>query len=134
MWTGGNQEFFRLGTELGGKLSVSVEYFRLLDSRLRSTRFQRLGLINEPNCREAKKPDEFGLWLDEWDKDPYPESYPDTGVYGLPTGVIGLRKFPNKKFDRSKWGRRQVFQGAGVPRAPVPDRDDLRILSHRQSP
>ena len=83
---------------MAGKLGIPVEYFRLLDSRDRATRFQRLGLINEPNFREADQPDEFGLWLDEWLGD---DTYPDTKVYGEPTGVVGLRKFQNPKFDQS---------------------------------
>ena len=74
-----------------------MEYFRLLDSRGRPTRFQRLGLVNEPNFRQATQPDEYGLWLDEWLGD---DTYPDTKVYGEPTGVVGLRKFPNPKFDQ----------------------------------
>ena len=53
MWTGGNQKFFRLGSEKAGLVGIPVEYFRLLDSRGRPTRFQRLGLVNEPNFRQA---------------------------------------------------------------------------------
>jgi hypothetical protein len=100
MWTGGNEKFFRLGSVTAGNLGIPVEYFRLIDSRGRSTRFERLGLVNEPNFREADKPDEYGLWLDEWLGD---DTYPDTKVYGAPTGVVGLRKFPNPRFDRAKW-------------------------------
>jgi hypothetical protein len=105
MWTAGNQKFFRLGTHLAGSLGVSVEYLRLIDSRDRATRFERLGLVNEPNCRQATKPDKYGFWIDEWDGDPYPDSYPDTKIYGEPTGIVGLRKYPNTsgKFDPNKW-------------------------------
>ena len=118
-WTGGNQKFFRLGTKLGGRIGVSIEYFRLLDSRDRDTRFSRLGLINEPNCKPASKPDEFGLWLDEWAGDPYGENspakpegaYPDTSVYGLPTGVVGLRKYKNPAFDRDAWDKNGGAEG-----------------------
>src|SRR5262245_32231587 len=100
-WTGGNQHLLRLGTVKAGELTVplSIEYFRLLDSRQRPTRFKQLGLMNEPNCKQASKPDEYGLWLDEWLGDPegyYPK---DTRKYGEPTGVIGMRKFKNPKFD-----------------------------------
>jgi hypothetical protein len=100
MWTGANQKFFRLGSQKAGRLGIPVEYFRLLDSRDRPTRFQRLGVINEPNFRQATKPDEFGLWLDEWLGD---DTYPDTKVYGEPTGIVGLRKFPNPSFEKSRW-------------------------------
>jgi hypothetical protein len=100
MWTGGNEKLYRLGSVIAGRLGITVEYFRLLDSRDRPSRFRRLGLINEPNFRQATRPDEFGLWLDDWLGD---DTYPDTKIYGQPTGIVGLRKFPNPKFDGSKW-------------------------------
>jgi mono/diheme cytochrome c family protein len=115
MWTGGNEKFFRLGSVKAGQFGIPVEYFRLLDSRDRPTRFQRLGLVNEPNFRQAAKPDEFGLWLDEWLGD---DTYPDTKVYGQPTGIVGLRKFPNPSFDRSKWNVDEYFQKPGTIEPP----------------
>ena len=120
-WTGGNEKFFRLGTRLGGRIGVSIEYYRLLDSRDRETRFERLGLIDEPNCRAATGPDQYGLWFDEWRSDPYgvnrpgapedPKAYPDVTVFGEPTGVIGLRKFRNPAFDPGAWGRNGGAEG-----------------------
>ena len=107
-WTGGNENFFRLGTMLGGRAGVSVEYYRLLESD-RGNRFKTLGLINEPNCRKAEKADQYGLMIDVWDKDPG-DYYPDVKVYGEPTGIVGLRKFPNPKFDAAKWNRDRYFQ------------------------
>ena len=107
MWTGGNQAFFRLGSEKAGSLGIPVEYFRLLDSRERPNRFRRLGMVNEPNFRQATEPDEYGLWLDQWLGD---DTYPDTKVYGLPTGIVGLRKFPNPKFDKSKWNVQEYYR------------------------
>ena len=84
---------------------------RLLNLRTALHRFQRLGMINEPNCEEAKEPDEYGFWLDKWKGDPYKDAYPDTKTYGEPTGVVGLRKFPNPKFDKSKWDRKHRPRG-----------------------
>jgi mono/diheme cytochrome c family protein len=122
MWTAGNQNFFRLGSQLGGNIGVSIEYFRLLDTRRRSSRFRQLGMINEPNCEEAKEPDEYGFWLDKWDGDPYKGAYPDTSIYGEPTGVVGLRKFGNPKFDKSKWDRnsspQEYFRNPGKVEPP----------------
>jgi hypothetical protein len=94
----------------------------------RSNRFQWYGLINEPCFTQASKPDKFGLWLDVrngkgpgCDKpDPFADEkkYPGVKVgargknmpvgsfYGAPTGVVGLRLFPNPDFDEaaeSKW-------------------------------
>jgi hypothetical protein len=115
MWTGGNEKFFRLGSVKAGNLGIPIEYFRLLDSRGRSTRFQRLGLVNEPNFREATRPDEFGLWLDEWLGD---DTYPDTKVYGEPTGIMGLRKFPNPKFDRARWNAEDYYRNPAAIEPP----------------
>jgi hypothetical protein len=115
MWTGGNEKLFRLGSVMGGNLGISIEYFRLLDSRGRSTRFQRLGLVNEPNFRQATQPNDFGLWLDVWLGD---DTYPDTKVYGEPTGIMGLRKFPNPKFDRARWNVEAYFRNPGAIEPP----------------
>jgi hypothetical protein len=133
LWTGGNQKFLRLATQLGGSkpVPVSLEFFRMLDSRNRGKRFQLFGLVNEPNCVAATEPDEYGLYLDRWKGDPYerkpgdeekyadapykkgkypyypdPEAYPE---YGEPTGVVGLRKFKNPKFDKAKWDVNKYF-------------------------
>lgn len=112
-WTGGNQKFYRRLAVIGGGLgpaSGSVDLFRMLDSRRRDERFESLGVINEPNCRKAERPDEFGLWLDVWDGDPL-GYYPDPGFYGKPSGVVGIRLYPNPKFDREKWDAGRDAQG-----------------------
>ena len=131
MWTGGNEKFFRLGSVTAGNLAIPVEYFRLLDSRGRSTRFQRLGLVNEPNFRQATQPDENGLWLDQWLGD---DTYPDTKVYGEPTGIMGLRKFPNPSFDRSKWNVDEYYRNPAAMEPPYLDRDVVRLLPHGVQP
>jgi hypothetical protein len=69
----------------------------------RDTRFCYLGLTNEPGFRKATRPDEFGLCLDEPTGPPEPF---DKQVYGRPTGVLGLRLYPNPDFDekaRKRW-------------------------------
>src|SRR5262245_33774128 len=115
-WTWGNQKFLRRVTVLAGNFPVpiSIDFFRLLDSRKRGTRFRDFGVINEPNCEQNDQPDEFGLYLDRSKGDPlryypgeagYTLTYPGTQEavslrhYGRPTGVVGLRLFPNRKFD-----------------------------------
>ena len=93
-WTGGNQRFFR---EVA---IISEGYFDLLqviDSRRYGQRFRTLGMMTAPGCTPASQPDEYGLWLDNCE----PDNVPD--MPGAPTGVVGLRKFPNPNFDRSKW-------------------------------
>lgn len=123
-WTGGNEKFLRNGTKLGGSFTVpiSIDFFRMLDTRNRGKRFQMLGLINEPNCEEAKEPEkETGLWLDKWNGDPE-KDYPPTEIYGLPTGIVGLRKFKNPSFwgttaeaqaNKQKWNVTEYFKAPG---------------------
>lgn len=94
----GNQKFYRILTKFGGSLGISVDFYRLLDSRRRGERFKLLGLINEPNF-EGGKQDRYGFWVDEWRGDPVAGAYPrDDRWYGEPTGIVGLRKFRNPKF------------------------------------
>src|SRR5581483_11114920 len=52
-WTWGNQKILRKAAVLAGNLPVpiSLDLFRLLDSRKRDTRFRDLGLINSPTAR-----------------------------------------------------------------------------------
>jgi hypothetical protein len=91
-WTWGNQKVLRHASVLAGNLPapVSIDFFRLLDSRNRGTRFRDLGLINEPNCgrsnpKDPTEPDydptilgKYGLYIDKWNGDPlgyYPADY-----------------------------------------------------------
>jgi cytochrome c5 len=94
----------------------------------RSNRFDWYGLVNEPCFTQATKPDKYGLWLDVrngkgpgCDKpDPYADETKYPGVkfgargknmpvgsfYGEPSGIVGLRLFPNPDFDEAaekKW-------------------------------
>jgi len=98
----------------------------------RHNRWQYLGLVNEPCFKEATGPDpnRFGLWLDVRDPscppDPFadPARYPGIKIgargttvavgsyYGEPTGVIGLRLFPNPDFDdraRKRWNADRFY-------------------------
>ena len=60
-------------------------------------RFRDLGIITQPGCKPATAPDEYGLWFDDCAKAGTPD------MPGEPSGVLGLRKFPNPKFDKAKW-------------------------------
>src|SRR5262249_26339517 len=51
-----------------------------------------------------------GLWLDEWEGD---DTYPDTKVYGEPTGIVGLRKFKNPDFKKENWDLDGYFRNPG---------------------
>jgi hypothetical protein len=134
-WTWGNQKFLRRVSVLAGGLPVpiSLDFFRLLDSRKRDTRFRDFGLINEPNCESTSQPDEYGLYLDVCKGDPlhyypgdanYKMKYPGTEEaadlrhYGRPTGVVGLRLFPNPKFDKDQWSFEGYFKNPGKVEPP----------------
>jgi hypothetical protein len=111
----------------------------------RHNRFRHLGLVNEPCFTEATGPDpnRFGLWLDVRDPrcppDPVadPSRYPGVQVgargrtvavgsyYGEPTGIVGLRLFPNPDFDeraRQRWNSERFYNDL----AYASDRDLVR--------
>jgi hypothetical protein len=142
-WTWGNQKFLRKVAVLAGNLSVpiSLDFFRLLDSRNRGTRFRDFGLVNEPNCEGNNQPDRYGLYLDTWKGDPlkyypipyssdpkdkpsYSLTYPGTTEpvdqrhYGRPTGVVGLRLFDNPRFDAKKWSVEEYFRNPAKVEPP----------------
>lgn len=100
-WTGGNEKFWVKMAEL---TDGNVDLLYYIDSRRNGQRFRQLGAITQPGCVPATAPDEYGLWMDKCDQPPVPD------VPGEPTGVIGLRKFPNPKFDKAKWNAEQYFK------------------------
>src|SRR5262249_3291484 len=90
------------------------------------------GMVNEPCFKEATGPDpnHWGLWIDQRDSsckpDPFADAakYPGARVgargttvpvgsyYGEPTGVVGLRLFPNPDFDakaRRHWNAERFY-------------------------
>jgi hypothetical protein len=134
VWTGGND---RLWDRLTVDSLGSFDLLKTLSShpRLgygRRNRFRYLGLVNEPCFSEASGPDpnRFGLWLDVRDSacppDPFADAdrYPGVKIgargttvavgsyYGEPTGVVGLRLFPNPEFDdnaRRRWNSDRFY-------------------------
>jgi hypothetical protein len=84
----------------------------------RDNRLERLGLVNEPCYDQAQDADprRYGLWLDSRKLDCIPEPFsneekypgvpagsrgrltPLGSVFGAPSGVLGLRLFPNPDF------------------------------------
>ena len=61
MWTAGNEAFWDY---LAGHSFGNFDLLKILDSRGRSQRFAKYGLMNEPGFKPAIAPDAFGLWLD----------------------------------------------------------------------
>jgi hypothetical protein len=128
VWTGGND---RLWDRLSVDSLGSFDLLKTISSHPklgygRRNRWYNLGLVNEPCFTEAKGPDpnRFGLWLDVRDPNCPPDPFADekaypgvvigargktVGVgsyYGEPTGIVGLRLFPNPDFDeeaRRRW-------------------------------
>ena len=92
----GNPRFWRLTEKKirtashALQLPLNVNMLKYITATPREQRFQKLGVINDPGCRKASKPDVYGLMLDDCD-DPYS------------SGIMGLRLFPNPQFNRSHW-------------------------------
>ena len=87
-----------------------IDLLKVIDSRERSSRFQRLGLVNEPGFASTAKPDHHGLYIDQ------PVSTPPDGIdpeiYGHSTGILGLRLFPNPEFDekaKARWNAEKFY-------------------------
>ena len=121
VWTAGND---RLWETIVHESRGNLDFLKTLSSHpslkfSRSNRWNYLGLVNEPCFDKATTPnkDRYGLWLDvrkkDCPKDPFEneQKYPGVKIgargknipagsfYGYATGIVGLRLFPNPKFD-----------------------------------
>jgi hypothetical protein len=108
----------------------------------RHNRFRYIGLVNEPCYKEATGPDpnRYGLWLDVRDPacppDPFADAQKYPGVkigargktvpvgsyYGEPSGVVGLRLFPNPDFDenaRKQWNPERFYSDPAYYYSPT---------------
>ena len=121
VWTGGNDRFWdRMTSYTFG----AFDLLKIVTSHpgqkySRDSRWSWLGLVNEPCFTQPPGPDSkrYGLWLDVRDTgcgpDPFanPQKYPGVKIgargatapvgsyFGEPSGVIGLRLFPNPDFN-----------------------------------
>jgi hypothetical protein len=127
VWTGGND---RLWDKLTNLTYGTFDLLKILSSYpglkySRDNRWNYFGLANEPCFTKATGPDpqRYGLWLDQRSSDcpadPFAneQKYPGVAVgargknipvgsyYGYPTGIVGLRLFPNPAFDQAAAGR-----------------------------
>jgi hypothetical protein len=135
VWTGGND---RQWDALSQQSLGSLDFVKTISSHptlpySRDNRWRYLGLVNEPCFRKATGPDpnRYGLWLDIRDPscapDPFANADKYKGVqigargrtvpvgsyYGEPTGIVGLRLFPNPEFDeeaRRKWDAERYYR------------------------
>src|SRR5258706_6762195 len=87
----------------------TADLLKTVDSRRRPTRFQDIGIINQPGFQQATKPDQYGLFIDVPNpSDPAGkiDQVVDYATYGRSSGVIGLRLSDNPKFDaaaKAEW-------------------------------
>ncbi|HZY12611.1 MAG TPA: hypothetical protein VFE89_07590, partial [Beijerinckiaceae bacterium] len=121
VWTGGNDRFW------DGMVKSTFGAFDLLkivtthpsQRTTRDSRWEFLGVVNEPCFEKASgpDPDRFNLWLDRRRSDCSPDPFeneakypgvktgargktlPVGSYYGYATGIVGLRLFPNPAFD-----------------------------------
>ncbi len=93
-WTGGGEKFWRGVARQTHGITDLLQY---VDSRKRAVRFKTMGVVNDPDCTAATQPDEYGLWMDVCK----PLEIPN--IPSQTSGVVGLRKFPNPKFDKVVW-------------------------------
>jgi len=93
-WTGGGEKFWRYTAKITHGITDLLQY---VDSRRRPERFRVMGVLNDPDCKAATQPDEYGLWMDVCQTVNVP------GIPSQSSGIVGLRKFPNPKFDKFTW-------------------------------
>src|SRR6266403_2211686 len=134
VWTGGND---RLWDKLTNLTYGAFDLLKILSSSpglkySRDNRWNYLGLVNEPCFTKATgpNPQRYGLWLDVRDPNCPPdpcenaEKYPGVAVgargknipagsyYGYPTGILGMRLFPNPEFDEAaakEWNAERFY-------------------------
>lgn len=119
IWTADNDEFW---DQMASYAYGTTDLLKMLDTRRHDSRFAQMGVISDPNCAPATHPDPYGLWLDTPVK-PEPASV-KRDVYGLPSGVLGLRLFPNPAFKgeaAAKWMAQVKRDGVGYARSYYDD-------------
>ena len=119
-WVGvDNPGFWRDMAKLTGSkwnyTNVRIDVLRILTTIPRAERFRRLGLINDPDCVAADRPDQFGLMIDRM-KDGTLTWDPDT--FGYSSGIIGLQIFKNEKFDVQKWSIKKYLKNPASVEPP----------------
>ncbi len=134
LWAGGNDRFWDgMTTSTFGAFDLlKIVAYDPTKQADRDRRWSYLGVINEP-CFDAPSqpdPDRFGLMLDvrrsDCPADPFADEQKYPGVkigargatvppgsyYGFPTGIVGLRLFPNPEFDEAAaqhWNAEKYF-------------------------
>ena len=139
VWTGGNDRFWdaHLRHQLRHARLPEDAVVASVDARTTAATIASdyLGLVNEPCFKKATGPDpnRYGLWLDVRDPacapDPFAnddevsrasqigargKTVPVGSYYGEPTGIVGLRLFPNPgsstRTRRKKWDSERYYR------------------------
>jgi hypothetical protein len=110
LWTGDNASFWDwLSTHGFG----TADLLKVVTSP-RDRRFEKYGLFNQPGFMRPAQPDPYGLYVDVPREARYDlDSRIDTRTYGRSSGIMGLRLFPNPKFDaaaKAKWDPDRYFR------------------------
>ncbi|HEX8028249.1 MAG TPA: hypothetical protein VF491_07310 [Vicinamibacterales bacterium] len=108
-WTGGGEKFW---VEMARVTEGQVNLLNYVDSRRNGSRFRDLGAITQPGCEPATAPDQYGLWMDRCNQPAVP------GVPGEPTGIVGLRRFPNPRFNAANWDAAKYMANPGSMQPP----------------
>ena len=99
MWCGGNEVFWDW---LAGHSYGFMDLLKLCDfspgDPWGGKRFGPAGLVIEPGTKVPAQPDQFGLYIRVPENSGGAQPRPE--VYGYPSGIIGLRLFPNPNFDQ----------------------------------
>jgi len=134
VWTGGNDRFWdgMTASTFGAFDLLKIVAYDPKQKIDRDRRWTYLGLLNEPCFDAPTQPDSkrFGLLLDtrrtDCPADPFGDAakYPGVAIgargktvpfgsyYGEPSGIVGLRLFPNPDFDEAaaqRWDAERYF-------------------------
>jgi mono/diheme cytochrome c family protein len=108
-WTGGDEKFW---VDMARLTDGNVNLLNYVDSRRHGRRFRDLGAITQPGCEAATAPDQYGLWMDRCDQPAVP------GVPGEASGIVGLRRFANPRFDPAGWDAAKYREHPGTMQPP----------------
>jgi cytochrome c5 len=106
-WAAGGEQLWR---ELARRNIVDIFAIKASGRYDRQALWRQFGVINDPNCTPRTAPDAQGLMFDDCSDD-VPRDGGKPRFPGQPTGVVGLRKFPNPKFDPAAWNPARYFAG-----------------------
>ncbi len=112
LWSGDNAAFWDWLANHG---FGTADLLKVVNSP-RGQRFEKYGLFNQPGFMRPAQPDEHGLYIDVPREAKYDlDSKIDTKTYGRSSGIMGLRVFPNPKFDaaaKAKWNAKRYYEDA----------------------